>query len=73
MCNEVLLKTYIFMSKYTVSELCRIIGISRQTFYNHLKGKYDWRPYETMMLKDLLGLTNEQAALIFMHNFPASL
>lgn len=66
MCNEVLLKTYIFMSKYTVSELCRVIGISRQTFYNRLKGKYDWRPYEMMMLKDLLGLTNEQAALIFM-------
>ena len=68
MNNEVLLKTYILMSKYNISELCIRIGCSRQTFYNHMKGLYKWRPYEVMMLKELLDLTDEQAASIFKQN-----
>ena len=65
MCNTIALKTYIYMSKFTVSELCRSLKISRQTFYNHLNNKTEWRPYQVKRLKDLLDLTDEQVAIIF--------
>lgn len=65
MCNTIALKTYIYMSEFTVSELCRSLKISRQTFYNHLNNKTDWRPYQVKKLKDLLDLTDEQAVIIF--------
>ena len=63
--NVQMLKDKINAKGYNVETLAEKIGIDRSTMYRKLNGDISTTVKEAVMIRDALGLTNDEAKSIF--------
>lgn len=65
MVNKHLLKSEIIKKDLTFNNLCKLLKITRQTFYNKINNKTNFSIKEMYMLKKILNLTDTEFIDIF--------
>ena len=66
MINQNLLKSEIALSGLTFKELAQKIGIPYQSLINRKAGKIEFNAKEIKAIKEVLNLTNDDVAEIFL-------
>lgn len=64
--NAIELKAKIVEKKITVAKISDLMNVHESSLYRKINGCEDITVHEAMCLKEILGLTNEEASDIFL-------